>query len=364
MDKFKQIFKKECVCVIAIVLAIITSFFSVPKIEYIDFKVLILLFNLMIIVECFKDLKALDSIATRFLDKCRTSRKVTICLVLISFVSSMFITNDVALITFVPLTIVIGKKAKINVMKVVIYQTLAANLGSSLTPMGNPQNLYLYSKYNLSIGEFLSITCILFILSIIFILALILKDKNKSLDFKLSEIKIKSKGYSLFFVVVFVLVVLSVIGAIDYRISFVITLISVFLYNKKMFFKVDYFLLLTFIGFYIFIGNISSLEVVSNFMKDILSTDTSTYVLGIVTSQVISNVPAAILLSSFTDSFKELILAVNIGGMGTIIASMASLISFILYVKEYQGETKQYFKVFTVYNLIGLVLFSIIIYLI
>ena len=188
MDKFKQILKKECVCVIAIVLAIITSFFSVPKIEYIDFKVLILLFNLMIIVECFKDLKALDSIATRFLDKCRTSRKVTICLVLISFVSSMFITNDVALITFVPLTIVIGKKAKINVMKVVIYQTLAANLGSSLTPMGNPQNLYLYSKYNLSIGEFLSITCILFILSIIFILALILKDKNKSLDFKLSEI--------------------------------------------------------------------------------------------------------------------------------------------------------------------------------
>ena len=131
-----------------------------------------------------------------------------------------------------------------------------------------------------------------------------------------------------------------------------------------MFFKVDYFLLLTFIGFYIFIGNISSLEVVSNFMKDILSTDTSTYVLGIVTSQVISNVPAAILLSSFTDSFKELLLAVNLGGMGTIIASMASLISFKLYVKEYQGETKQYFKVFTVYNLIGLVLFSIIIYLI
>ena len=149
-SSFIEFLKKECVLVIAVTLAILSSFISIPKLSYIDFKVLILLFNLMVVVAAFKELKVLDSIAIGLLKKCNTYTSISLALVFITFISSMIVTNDVALITFVPLSIVIARKANINVLKIVVFQTLAANLGSSFTPMGNPQNLFIYSFYNLS----------------------------------------------------------------------------------------------------------------------------------------------------------------------------------------------------------------------
>ena len=140
-NSFIEFVKKECVLVIALTLAILSSIFSIPKVSYIDFKVLILLFNLMVVVAAFKDLKVLDSIAIGLLKKCNTYTSISLSLVFLTFISSMIVTNDVALITFVPLSIVISKKANINVLKIVVFQTLAANLGSSFTPMGNPQKL-------------------------------------------------------------------------------------------------------------------------------------------------------------------------------------------------------------------------------
>ena len=147
-SSFIEFLKKECVLVIAVTLAILSSFISIPKLSYIDFKVLILLFNLMVVVAAFKELKVLDSIAIGLLKKCNTYTSISLALVFITFISSMIVTNDVALITFVPLSIVIARKANINVLKIVVFQTLAANLGSSFTPMGNPQNLFIYSFYN------------------------------------------------------------------------------------------------------------------------------------------------------------------------------------------------------------------------
>ena len=173
MAKLKIFFKREPVFVIAIFLAIITSLFSFPKLEYIDFKVLILLFNLMIIVAAFTDLKVLDYIASIILKKCKSYRKVTLSLVFITFFAAMFVTNDVALITFVPITLVIGKKSNISMLKIVIFETLAANLGSALTPMGNPQNLFIYSFYNITPNKFFSITLPLSLLSILFLLVII-----------------------------------------------------------------------------------------------------------------------------------------------------------------------------------------------
>ena len=358
-----EFIKKEIVLVVALTLAIITSFISPPKISYIDFKVLILLFNLMIVVAAFNDLKILDSIAIKLLKKCKSYTSISMALVFITFVSAMIVTNDVALITFVPLSIVIAKKANINVLKIVIFQTLAANLGSSLTPMGNPQNLFIYSFYNLSPVDFFNITLPIIVLSIIFLLVVILKDKKLNLNLELDEIKIDNNRDSVLFTILFLIILLSVFHLIDYKITLLITISMVFILNKKLFSKVDYSLLITFIGFFIFVGNISTMDSVRSFMEGILSSGKSTFISSVVASQFISNVPATMLLSGFTEYFKELLLGVNIGGMGTLIASLASVISYKIYISEF-NNSDNYLKTFTLYNVIGLIVFIPITYII
>ena len=363
-NSFVEFVKKEIVLIIAVVLALGSSLIAKPQISYIDFKVLILLFNLMIVVAAFKDLNVLDSIAISLLKKCNTYKSVSFALVFITFVSSMVVTNDVALITFVPLSIVIAKKANISVLKIVVFQTLAANLGSSFTPMGNPQNLFIYSFYNLSPIDFFKITLPILVLSIIFLVLLILKDKKINLNIELEDVNIKNKRDVVLFSILFIVILLSVFHIVDYKLTFIITIITVLLLNKSLFKEVDYSLLITFIGFFIFVGNISTLEVVRNFMEGVLNSKESTYLSGILASQVISNVPATMLLSGFTSNFRELLLGVNIGGMGTLIASLASVISYKLYLGEFKEEGNTYFKTFTVYNIIGLILFTLIIFLV
>ncbi|MBE6051568.1 MAG: anion transporter [Clostridium sp.] len=356
-------FKKDTVLFISLILAIISSFISMPKIEYIDFKVLALLFNLMIVVAAFKKLKVLDTTATMLLKKCTSYRSISLILVLITFLSSMLVTNDVALITFVPLSIIICKKAKIHPEKIIIFQTLGANLGSSFTPMGNPQNLYIYSYFNLSALEFFKITLPLLLVSIVFLGILLIKVPKVKLEFELEKIAITNKKQVIYYSLLFIFILLSVFHLIDYRYAFLLTITIVFLLDKNLFTEVDYSLLLTFIFFFIFIGNISSLEWVKAFMSNILKNKNNTYFSSIMLSQIISNVPCTMLLASFTNNFKELLFGVNIGGMGTLIASMASLISYKLYVKE-GYDNSNYVKKFSFYNLLGLLVITPIILII
>ena len=360
-SSFIEFLKKECVLVIAVTLAILSSFISIPKMSYIDFNVLILLFNLMVVVAAFKELKVLDSIAIGLLKKCNTYTSISLALVFITFISSMIVTNDVALITFVPLSIVIARKANINVLKIVIFQTLAANLGSSFTPMGNPQNLFIYSFYNLSPIDFFKITLPIVILAVLFLVLLVFKDKKMNLSLDLEDVKIDNKRDVYLFGGLFLIILLSVFHVIDYKVTFLITIVMVLILNKKLFSQVDYSLLITFIGFFIFVGNISTMDVVKNFMEGILNSPKSTYLASVLSSQVISNVPATMLLSGFTDHFKELLLGVNIGGMGTLIASLASVISYKIYASEFGNDN--YMKSFTFYNILGLIIFVPIAYM-
>lgn len=360
-SSFIEFLKKECVLVIAVTLAILSSFISMPKLSYIDFKVLILLFNLMVVVAAFKELKVLDSIAIGLLKKCNTYTSISLALVFITFISSMIVTNDVALITFVPLSIVIARKANINVLKIVVFQTLAANLGSSFTPMGNPQNLFIYSFYNLSPIDFFKITLPIVILAVLFLVLLVFKDKKMNLSLDLEDVKIDNKRDVYLFGGLFLIILLSVFHVIDYKVTFLITIVMVLILNKKLFSQVDYSLLITFIGFFIFVGNISTMDVVKNFMEGILNSPKSTFLASVLSSQVISNVPATMLLSGFTDHFKELLLGVNIGGMGTLIASLASVISYKIYASEFGNDN--YMKFFTFYNILGLVIFVPIAYI-
>lgn len=360
-SSFIEFLKKECVLVIAVTLAILSSFISIPKMSYIDFKVLILLFNLMVVVAAFKELKVLDSIAIGLLKKCNTYTSISLALVFITFISSMIVTNDVALITFVPLSIVIARKANINVLKIVVFQTLAANLGSSFTPMGNPQNLFIYSFYNLSPIDFFKITLPIVILAVLFLVLLVFKDKKMNLSLDLEDVKIDNKRDVYLFGGLFLIILLSVFHVIDYKVTFLITIVMVLILNKKLFSQVDYSLLITFIGFFIFVGNISTMDVVKNFMEGILNSPKSTFLASVLSSQVISNVPATMLLSGFTDHFKELLLGVNIGGMGTLIASLASVISYKIYTSEFGNDN--YMKSFTFYNILGLIIFVPIAYI-
>ena len=360
-SSFIEFLKRACVIVIAVTLAILSSFISIPKLSYIDFKVLILLFNLMVVVAAFKELKVLDSIAIGLLKKCNTYTSISLALVFITFISSMIVTNDVALITFVPLSIVIARKANINVLKIVIFQTLAANLGSSFTPMGNPQNLFIYSFYNLSPIDFFKITLPIVVLAVLFLVLLVFKDKKMNLSLDLEDVKIDNKRDVYLFGGLFLIILLSVFHVIDYKVTFLITIVMVLILNKKLFSQVDYSLLITFIGFFIFVGNISTMDVVKNFMEGILNSPKSTFLASVLSSQVISNVPATMLLSGFTNHFKELLLGVNIGGMGTLIASLASVISYKIYASEFGNDN--YMKSFTFYNILGLVIFVPIAYI-
>lgn len=357
-----EFFKKECVLIISVLLAVGSCFIATPKLSYIDFKVIILLFNLMIVVAAFNDLNVLDSIAVGLLKKCKSYTSISMALVFITFASAMVVTNDVALLTFVPLSIVIAKKANLNVLKIVIFQTLAANLGSSFTPMGNPQNLFIYSYYNLTPVDFFKITSPILVLSIVLLLILIIKDEKFNLNLDLDKVKPGNRNHIIIFSGLFFIILLSVFHIVDYKLTFLLTIFVVMLLNNNLFTKVDYSLLITFIGFFIFVGNISTLDSVKTFMENMLNSGKSTFISSILSSQIISNVPATMLLSGFTNHFKELLLGVNIGGMGTLIASLASVISYKIYTSEFNGVNNKYLKIFTFYNILGLVIITPLVY--
>ena len=352
--------KKECVLIIALLCAVVSCFFSVPSMSYIDFEVLILLLNLMLIVAAFKELKILDFLAISIIKRCTTSRSLFLALIGITFFSAMLVTNDVALITFVPLALIIAEKISINILSLVVLQTLAANLGSSLTPMGNPQNLFIYSFYNLDTAAFFKVTLPLVLFAIILLSLFILKEKNEKLTLIIEPITLDQPVQIGIFICLFLLVLLSVFHVFPYVLVAVIVWLTVLVCHKQLFMKVDYSLLITFIAFFIFIGNLSHMAVIKSFMESILHTGQNTFWASLLSSQVISNVPATILIANFTPHYKELLLGVNLGGMGTLIASLASVISYKLYAKEY--PTKTYLKTFSLYNLLGLIVLVPIIY--
>ncbi|MCB2293526.1 anion transporter [Clostridium algoriphilum] len=360
-----NLLKNEVVFSVALFLAIVSSFLSIPKVEYIDFKVLITLFNLMIIVSALKHMKILDKIAISLLTKFDNYKKISFILIYITFFSSMLITNDVALITFIPLTLIISKRASISPMKLVIFQTLAANIGCGLTPMGSPQNLFIFSYYNLGAFEFFKVMLPFTLLGVLWLFILNIVEKNKKLQFELEDIIIENKFQVLIFFVLFLFIILSVFNIINYKLAFIITLLVVLVLNKKLLANVDYILLLTFVCFFIFIGNLSSLPFIALFAKAFLYNKTTTYFSSIFLSQFISNVPCSIFLANFTSNWKELLLGVNIGGLGTIIASLASVISHKLYMNDRTSNAQSnYIILFSFYNIISLLVFTIINYFI
>ncbi len=363
MKRIYNYLKKDAVLTISWVLAIISMLFIKPDkayAGYIDWRSLGILWSLMIITKGYMQNGIFEKIGHALLTRTRKMWQLIAVLVGLNFFSSMIITNDVSLITFVPFAIMMLKQCGRQelMIPVVVLQTIAANLGSMLTPIGNPQNLYLYGLAGKGIGEFIMwllpytiVSALLLVISI-----LLIKNKNEIICIEDTDSEAAhntSVPRVMAYSVLFILALLVVARVLTWYILAAAVLITVLLLEKNVLAKADYALLLTFIGFFIFTGNMGRVEPVAHFLAGIVNS--RELEVGIITSQCISNVPAALLLSGFTDNIKNLSIGVNIGGLGTLIASMASLISYKLYANEVPEKKGKYFAVFTVYNIIFLV---------
>ncbi len=366
----KSFIKKNTVMVIALAAAIITSFFVAPDREYLnyfDYKTLACLFCVLAVVCALKNINFFYILAKKVVQFFKTARLSILALVYITFIGSMLIANDMALLTFLPLGFfVLSTTGKKKYMAFTfIMQNIAANLGGMLTPFGNPQNLYLYSAYNISNIEFIKIMLLPFVLAILLItLCCVIFVKSEPLEVEDEKIEfepIKTTIYML----LFALSILIVFRGIPYWIGLVVIPAVLLFMDAEALRMVDYPLLLTFVFFFIFSGNMARIEVVREFFSMLL--DKSTLLFSILSCQVISNVPSAILLSQFTQNYADLLVGVNIGGVGTLISSLASLITFREYVKHNKGKAGKYIKAFSAYNfgfLFVMTSFMIIIHLI
>lgn len=378
--KVKELFQKETVCCIAFLLAVISMCFVVPSknyISYIDFRVLALLFCLMAVVRGFSSIGVFTRLGTMLLTNVHSLRMLSALFIFLCFFFSMLITNDVALITFVPFTILVLSMAKQKkfLIPVIVLETIAANLGSMLTPLGNPQNLYLYTISGLSIGAFVRIMLPYSFVSAILLLIFILflpKDTvstataantanstntvtaSNTSNVICEAVKARKNPRILFtaYLILFLLCLLTVLHILPYQIMFLLVLTGFLLLDYRVLKDVDYFLLLTFLCFFIFIGNMKQISLVHELISKLLVHHE--VLMGIGASQIISNVPAAILLSGFTDDYSALLIGVNLGGLGTLIASLASLISFKFYTNSNGNDTRRFLGIFTLYNVIFL----------
>lgn len=354
--------KNETVLSIAVILAVISSFFVKPDrdyLGYIDFRTLALLFCLMAVMAGLQKTGVFNALAKSMLRRIHSIRSLTFVLVMLCFFFSMIITNDVALITFVPFTFTVLHMVDDNVknrliIPVVAMQTIAANLGSMLTPIGNPQNLYLQSISGLGVGEFISLMLPYTVISFLLLSLWIFISREKG-GIEISFVKksnISGKKNIIIYIIAFAICLLTVARVIDYKLTLLIVVALVSAADYKIFAKVDYTLLLTFAAFFVFIGNVGRIPVFEAYIQSVIRGREC--ITGVLSSQLISNVPAALLLSGFTDNFKDLITGVNLGGLGTLIASMASLISFKLLGHENKRLRGKYLIYFTLSNILFL----------
>ena len=345
--------KKNTVLVIAAVLALISCFIVRPDAEYLgyfDLKTLTCLFCTLAVICALKNIRFFTITAKKIVKLTGNTRTLTLSLVYITFIGSMFLANDMALLTFLPLGYLsLSATGKEKYMApIFILQNIAANLGGMLTPFGNPQNLYIYTKFNIPTLEFMGIMVLPFLLAIVMFTVCCLFIPKESLELTGEVERVSSKKKAIFYLVLFTFAILTVFRVVPYYICLPVTFLAVFFTDKDALRKVDYPLLLTFVCFFLLAGNVSRIGAVNEFFSMLLEKNTLLTAVG--SCQVISNVPSAILLSEFTTNYKELLLGVNIGGVGTLISSLASLITFREYTSHTKGKTLKYIGLFSAFN--------------
>ena len=349
----KGFIKKNAVMCIALLAALITIFF-VPVdsayIDYFDYKTLTCLFCVLAVVCALKNINFFYVLARKVVQCFKTARMSVLALVYITFIGSMLIANDMALLTFLPLGyfVLTTTDKKKYMAFTFIMQNIAANLGGMLTPFGNPQNLYLYSKFQIPNLEFMGIMALPFAFSVVLITVWCLVFVKPE-PLQLEDEKITLTPWkTVLYLVLFALAIVIVFRGIPYVIGLIIIPTTLLFVDRKALKSVDYGLLFTFVFFFIFAGNMARIDAVRNLFSALLNKNTLLF--SILSCQVISNVPSAILLSQFTTNYADLLIGVNIGGVGTLISSLASLITFREYVKHNPKKTGHYLAMFSILN--------------
>ncbi len=358
MKSIKNCFRKEPVLCIATLCAAATVLLVPPDREYlryIDFRVLCLLLCPMAVVAGFRQLGVFRLLTEGLLGRVRSGRMLGVTLVLLPFFSSMLVTNDVALLVFVPFTLALLEQLGCAgaVLPTLVLQTVAANLGSMATPVGNPQNLYLYAAYSLQPGEFFAVTLPLTALSLVCLTAAAARLLPRDLPAqKRGEAVPLKRGLLLLYLALFALCLLTVFRVLPYPITTAVVVLVLLAVQRSALKEVDYLLLLTFVCFFVISENLGRVEAVRSFLQSLLERNALLTAVG--ASQIISNVPAAVLLSGFTEQWRELLEGVNIGGLGTPIASLASLITMKLYLRSPGARFGKFLGLFSLVNVLGL----------
>ena len=361
VDKFLHFLSKNTVMVVALSAALITCLIIPIDQEYIgyfDIKTLTCLFCVLAVVCALKNISFFYILAQKIVTSCRNARLSILVLVYITFIGSMLIANDMALLTFLPLGyFVLGTTGKTKYMAFTfIMQNIAANLGGMLTPFGNPQNLYLYTKFQIPTGEFMTIMVIPFALSVALItICCLIFVKPEPMVLNQAAQKLPIKRTALY-LALFVLAIAIVFRGIPYWIGLIVIPAVLIFADRKALKMVDYPLLLTFVFFFVFAGNMARIGVVRMLFSWLM--EKSTLLFSTLSCQVISNVPSAILLSQFTDNYRDLLIGVNIGGVGTLIASLASLITFREYTNHAPEKSKSYILLFSAFNFAFLIILT------
>lgn len=362
LRKAKRFVKKNIVMFVALIAAVVTCFFVPVDREYLsyfDTRTLACLFITLGVVCALRNIKFFTILARKLVLLTGTLRTLFLMLICITFLGSMLIANDMALITFLPLgyfALSVTHKEK-YMAYLFILQNISANLGGMLTPFGNPQNLYLYSYYNIPTGEFCSIMLMPFLLAIALLAVCCLFVKNEKLSISEKFPEKLSMKRTVLYLMLFAMSLLVVFRVMSVLMGLVIITAVLLVVDRDALMMVDYPLLMTFFFFFIFAGNLSRIDVVSEFFNVLLDWDT--LLVSVMSCQFISNVPTAILLSQFTNDYQSLLIGVNIGGTGTLIASLASLITFSEFRVLYPGHTKKYLLMFTVINFAFLIIMTV-----
>ena len=362
MKAVKLFFKQNTVTCIAFLAAILTCIIVPPDREYLsyfDCKTLSCLFCVLAVVCALKNVNFFYMLARKVVQLFKNARMSVLALVYITFIGSMLIANDMALMTFLPLGyLVVKKTGKEKYMAFLfVMQNIAANLGGMLTPFGNPQNLYLYTKFQIPNLEFMKIMAPPFVIAVLLItFCCIAFVKPEPLELDGKEFVVEPVK-TVIYLLLFALSIAIVFRGIPYGIGLIVIPAVLLVMDREALKMVDYGLLFTFVFFFVFSGNMARIEVVRNIFSMLL--EKSTLLISILSCQFISNVPSAILLSQFTEDYHSLLLGVNIGGTGTLIASLASLITFSEFRILYPNEGKKYFVMFTVINVIFLVVMTV-----
>lgn len=354
--KIYGFFRQDPLLSLSLLAALVTSMFHSPRAGAIDFKVIICLFMLMLTAKGLETSGLLHRTAALLIRKCGDTRSLTVALCLLAFFSSMAVTNDIAVLALLPLLFALSDESGMGMLLPAVLVTLCANMGSSATPFGNPQNLFLYSFYRMESGEFFSISLLPAFAGLAAVLAAAMLRRKKTLKAKPPSSGRFDSREAAVFLILTAAAILGVIGAVSYPAAAAAILAVTVIYRRRLLLQMDYRLLGAFALLFIAVDNISHAPAVRELISGLTATPQGTYFSGIGLSQFISNVPAAILLASFTAQRKALLWGVNIGGLGTLVASLANLIAYRLYNRRHPHGARYFLKLFTAVNLICLLI--------